>query len=116
MDKIRKILEQNISPELAEKLKTAKNDVEFCKMLSDNGIDVEKLQRQLPDDFLNNVAGGYRNYGQNVYCPNCSNGEESQISYQFFSSLWQFKDRYRCRKCNSYFQIDENGNPYLVEG
>ena len=116
MEEFRKSLKDKISDELAEKLKTAKSDVEFCKMLADNGVDVEKLQRTLPDEILDNVSGGYRNYGQDVYCPDCHNGVEDEISYQYLTSLWRFKDVYRCRKCDTYFQIDNNGSPYKVEG
>ena len=114
-EEIRKILGQNISDEVAERLKDAKNDVEFCRILADSGVDVEKFQKQLPEDCLDAVSGGYLDMGQIVRCPKCRNGEKSEISWQALISTMNEADRYRCRKCNSYFQIDEDGYPYLIE-
>ena len=50
-ENLRTILEHNLSAEAAENLRTIKNEDEFRKVLADNGIQAEKLQRKLPDDL-----------------------------------------------------------------
>ena len=44
--KIHEELDSLIPSEVKEKLKNVKGDVEFCKILADNGIDVEKVEKR----------------------------------------------------------------------
>ena len=94
----------NISDELREKLKTCKSDVETCKMLADNGIDVEEFQKSLSDDVLKKVGGGYTDIiGDTVYCPWCNESRSENISYQCITSIINKTDTYRCRTCKKFF-------------
>ena len=93
-----------ISDELKEKLKSCKSDVEVCKMLADNGIDVEEFEKTLPDEVLSQIGGGYKDInGDWIYCPWCNNSEKSELSHQILASLVNQAYIYRCCKCNQYF-------------
>ena len=108
----------NISDELREKLKTCKSDVEACKMLADNGVDVEEFQKSLPDEVLNKVGGGYKDIiGDTVYCPWCKESEYDSISYQCIASLFSNIDTYRCRTCGKFFEKDwyDDGSIEMVK-
>ena len=105
-ENLRTILEHNLSAEATENLRTIKNEDEFRKVLADNGIQAEKLQRKLPDDLMGTVSGGYDFEGNDVHCPCCGNEEYDHISFQFFTSFKYFADTYQCDLCKTYFQID----------
>ena len=115
-ESIKELIDKNISPELAEKLKEAKTDVEVCKLLADNGVDVEKLQKQIPDEALDQIGGGYTDmFGDVIDCPCCGNKEKDEISYQFFASLYYMEAVYRCRKCGCLFGIDINNITRVID-
>ena len=87
------------------------SDVGVCKLLAENGIDLEEFEKTLPDSFLNQVNGGYKDaFGSHIYCPWCNNEDSDEISRQFFASL--FTDgavKYRCCKCDKYFKVSAYG-------
>ena len=96
--------------ELLEKLETAESDVQACKLLSDNGVDPEEFEKTLPDDYLEQVNGGYKSLEIDIHCPNCGNGERDEISRQFWASMFtDSATKYRCRKCDCYFKVSSNG-------
>lgn len=110
-EEILKRLYERIPIRLQSKLAKVNSDVEFCKILADNGIDVEKLQKTLPDDVLDKVGGGYENiFGTEIYCPNCGNHDSDEISLQIFATLTSGSTKYRCRKCDKYFKMDASGH------
>ncbi len=95
----------NISDELNEKLKTCRSDVESCRMLADNGIDVEEYQKALPDEVLKKINAGYEDMiGDTVFCPWCKETASDKISYQTLISLRYNNDTYRCRKRGKFFE------------
>ncbi|MBR1829759.1 MAG: hypothetical protein IJ781_09695 [Atopobiaceae bacterium] len=95
----------NLSPELKEKLQEARSDAEACEILVDGGVDVEELERQLSDQELESVSGGWRIGGADVCCVYCGNRDENRTSYQRWASLWIKGYKYRCLECNHYFRI-----------
>lgn len=101
----------NLSDELKAKLSECKSDVETAKMLADNGIDVEEFEKQLPEDVLKAIGGGYDDMlGVEVYCPHCGNKDEDEISFQVIASFTSFRSKYRCRKCGGFFRKDDTGH------
>ena len=117
IEKVKELLKQDISEDLIEKLKEAKDDVSICKALADSGIDVEKLQKQVPDEILSQIGGGYSDLGGvEVYCPICGNGDSDAISFQIFASLFYVTEVCRCRKCGNKFTVGLHGEiEYLDE-
>lgn len=118
-----------VPAELMEKLKDAKGDVEFCKILADHGVDVEEIEKAvknsgvdygeigivLDQDELADVSGGWtEQVGDRdvVYaCPWCGNGDRSETSRQFWATLGanimssQAVTVYRCKKCDQYWEM-----------
>ena len=120
-DILRQELQGALPLKVQEKLKSAKSDMETCRILADNGIDVEKIEKKIAnagfdqikiglqevsDDALTNVAGGWKTYDAEVRC-RCGNGDRDEFSYQFWaSSLYGPRTKkYRCKKCNSYMKV-----------
>ena len=96
--------------ELQERLALAKSDVELCKLLADNGYDVEKLQKLVPDDILNQIGGGFDNIlGTEIYCPSCGTTDSEDLSFQVLASFKKLQSKYRCRKCDCFFKLDATG-------
>ena len=110
----------DVPAEVKEKLAGLKSDVEVCKALVQNGVDVaalekklkaagfdlRKLGKEITDREAEGVAGGFENsdYDYDVKCK-CGNNNRDDFSYQFFSSLVDSYDWYRCEKCNTYVAI-----------
>lgn len=87
-----------------------KTDVEACKILADKGIDVEKLQKELPDEFLSQIGGAYVDWcGVEIHCPTCGNADKNELSFQVIATLYAFKTIYRCRKCGNLLSVDIDG-------
>ena len=100
----------NLPKELLTKLESAESDVQVCKILADNGIDPEEFERSLPDNYLEEVNGGYKSLDIDIHCPDCGNGERDEISRQFWASMFtDSATKYRCRKCNCYFKVSSYG-------
>ena len=115
--------------EVLEKLKGVVSDVEFCKILADNGIDVEEIEKKvknsgvdfsestvvLDNDELSNINGGWYEWvsDHNVLyeCPHCHNGDRERNSRQFWASLGanflssQAVVIYRCRNCGHFWEM-----------
>ena len=110
----------DVPAEVREKLAGLKSDVEVCKALVQNGVDVsalekklkasgfdlQKIGRKLTDNELEGAAGGFEadGYDYDVVCT-CGNNNRDDFSYQYFASLVDSLDWYRCEKCNSYVAI-----------
>lgn len=45
-DEMRAVLEEDLPVAVCDELGRTKSDVEFCRLLAENGIDVQKLQAQ----------------------------------------------------------------------
>ena len=112
-----------IPAEVHEKLRGAKGDVEVCRILAENGVDVEKVEQKIkelgfnlnkiclqevPDDALANVGGGFEYNQSFVTCP-CGNGDRDQFSLQWFASNLSINYRprkiFRCKICNKYIYV-----------
>lgn len=116
--------------EVLEKLKGVASDVEFCKILADNGIDVEEIEKKvknsgvdfsestvvLDNDELSNINGGWYEWvsDHNVLyeCPHCHNGDRERNSRQFWATLSanffspsQAVVIYRCRNCGQFWEM-----------
>lgn len=103
----------DLSKEMKEKLSEAKSDVDACKMLADNGIDVEEFEKSLSESELETIKGGYTPAFSDfeIECPNCHNGEKEMISRQFWASMFcDSATKYRCRNCNTCFKVYNNGS------
>ena len=117
-------LKEMIPAEVREKLRASRgSNVETCRILAQNGIDVEKIEKKIKDAGINlnkiafkeipveeleKVAGG----SAKVYVPlvcRCGNADINKMSYQIFDSICAFLDydcdyesAYRCELCNTY--------------
>ena len=107
MEKIRKNIIAKIPDDVLKQLEKTSNDVEFCKTLADNNIDVEQFEAELKktgmafpepgtrlaDEMMENVSGGWKDdpndpFEVDVECPNpnCRSKERKDHSYQYFRS------------------------------
>ena len=124
---------QSIIPiELKEKLNTAKSDMEACKLLAENGIDVEKIEKmiadsgfdqirigmQLPDDSLTGIAGGFQEGRLGEVKCTCGNSNRDNFSRQFWASLAsrRFTSIYRCICCDKYVGVLASGGLEYMSG
>ena len=102
------------------------SDVELCKMLAQEGVDLEAIERkinnagfdtrkiglQVPDDELYTIHGGFHedDFGGEIVCE-CGNSDRNQFSRQFWSSMFSIrKSYYRCKKCNTYIAVAGKGS------
>ena len=115
-----------IPSEVKEKLETAKSDVEVCRILAENGIDVEKIEKkikdagfnlnkiglqELPDEALDKIAGGFETGGVEIKCP-CGVHDRSCFSYQVIDTLMStdiVDSVYRCKNCGMYITKLKDG-------
>ena len=105
MKELRAILEENIPANLRDGLARAEGDEEFLRMLAENGIEVQKLKRRIPDDAIDRIAGGLKDTEDTVICcPNCENSESDKISLQIFTSIVSGSCQYQCQKCGNFFR------------
>ena len=123
-------LDEMIPAELREKLRNAKGDVGVSKMLAENGIDVEKIEKkisaagfdqikiglqELSTDELDMVTGGYYGDRVNEFVCRCGNRNKDEMSWQFWSSMIQelvgsyYRRTWRCKKCGTYITATEDG-------
>ena len=112
-----------IPSEVKEKLETAKGDVEVCRILAENGIDVEKIEQKIKDagfnlnkiclqevcdEELEKIAGGFEHNQALVRCT-CGNDNRDDFSWQFIASRLSTyprpRDIFRCKKCNTYVYV-----------
>ena len=115
----RKEVMVGIPVEVQGKISAARSDAEARRILAENGIDAEKLEKKiaaagvnpitlskLPDEALDKVAGGWERYGAEIRCA-CGNDDYEEFSYQFWASSFCFGPswKYRCKKCNRYMKI-----------
>ena len=100
-----------ISDELKEQVNESKSDNQACRALADAGVDVEAFEKELPDDYMNTVAGGWEGLdGRDLHCPHCGNNDRDEVSYQIWASMFMDSaSKYRCKKCNHYFKITSYG-------
>ena len=95
-----------LSEELKQKLRKAKGDADFFKILEDNGVDSEAYKKSLTEDDLANVNGGFENAaGVIVKCKWCGEDRGDEMSYQFWASMNSKLSTYRCRSCGKYVQV-----------
>ncbi len=115
--------------EIREKLKNAFSDKAACKILADNGVNVEALEKKaedfgipvkklsLSENLLDKVAGGFsdENYGYDISCP-CGNSGRDQFSRQFWATLFTTNTKaiYRCKNCSRYFRIVNDHNIQIL--
>ena len=86
------------------------SNVEILKKFVEQGVDVEAFEKQLPDDLLNSISGGYEDFwDDSVYCPNCNNADKERISYQYWATITNHHAVYRCRNCEKFFHKIEYG-------
>ena len=100
-----------IPDDVKEAVNAAKSDKEACKAMADAGLDVEQIERALPDHFLDDVSGGWNGIGKDSYhCPHCGNDDRDRVSRQFWASMFMDSaTKYRCKNCNHYFTISSYG-------
>ena len=108
-----------IPAEVQEKLNAANGKAEAYRILTENGIDVERIKKkmadagldevkiglqELPDEALDKIAGGFESDGVEIRCP-CGTYNSSCFSYQIIDT-WMSTDIvaavYRCKNCGMY--------------
>ena len=128
---LQKEVGEMIPPEVREKLRASKgSNVKTCKILAENGIDVEKIENkmkdsgliklnkiglELPDEALDKIAGGSAGATGRIVC-RCGNADRNKMSWQFFDSFLASLDyecdydlAYRCELCDTYILVLKNG-------
>ena len=111
---------KDIPEEVRKKIANVYSDVELCKILADNGIGVEKLEKkiadagidirndglQLSDSELDHVAGGFQDsmYEGDITC-DCGNSNSDDFSKQCWASWFSSRRYYRRKKCNRYLIV-----------
>ena len=122
-------LDEMIPAEVREKLKNAKGDVGVSKMLAENGIDVEKIEKRIEgaglpvkkigfqkvaDEALANIAGGSAR-GVAITCK-CGNCDTEKMSFQIFESAISYTHcgcyTYRCEICDTYLDVFDSWIQY----
>ena len=123
---LKKKIRGMIPPEVQEKINAAAGDVAVCKILAENGIDVEKVEKkikdagfnlnkiglqELPDDALDKIAGGFETDGTEIRC-SCGVSDRSCFSYQIIDTLMstdKIEAVYRCKNCGMYITKLKDG-------
>ena len=128
---LQKDVREMIPPEVREKLRASRgSNVKTCKILAENGIDVEKIENkmkdsgliklnkiglELPDEALDKIAGGSAGARERIVC-RCGNADLNKMSFQIFDSFLANLDyecdydmSYRCELCDTYILILKNG-------
>ena len=120
---LRKVLTDKVPADVLNKLDTVNSDVECCKILAENGVNLDEIEKiiadhgfnmnkiclQLPESELAGISGGFYDstYKGEVVCPICGTSSRGDFSKQIFRSmLAEKKSYYRCKKCNQYFSIN----------
>ena len=124
---LQKDVGEMIPPEVREKLRASRgSNVKTCKILAENGIDVEKIENkmkdsgliklnkiglELPDEALDKIAGGSAGARERIVC-RCGNADLNKMSFQIFDSFLANLDyecdydmSYRCELCDTYILI-----------
>ena len=100
------------------------------RILSENGIDVEKIEKkikdaginlnkiclkELPDEALEKIAGGGAGENKGFVC-RCGNADRNKMSWQVIDSILSTFDydcdydmAYRCELCDTYILVLKNG-------
>ena len=127
-------LNEMIPAEVREKLKKPRGDVGVSKILAENGIDVEKIEKRIEDagfelkktgfqgvadELLDKVSGGSAQAGVQIKCK-CGNCDRNKMSFQFLASLAGSLDAYyggansvyRCELCDTYIYVYDNRVEY----
>lgn len=76
-----------VSDEVRARLQQAMSDNEACAILVEAGVDVEAIERELADEQLENVAGGWEGIDREFECPWCHEKDREMVSRQFWASL-----------------------------
>ena len=116
------------------KLSTAKSDREAFRILADNGVDLEAINRkiaaagfgstetglqELSEDVLENAAGGFFpiNTGIDVVCT-CGARDKDDFVIQAFLALTgasKYMFIYRCKKCGQLIGLTRGGKVEYID-
>ncbi len=118
---------QGMLPEdVRQKVREANGDVETCRVLAENGIDVEQIEKkikkagfnlnkiglqELPDEELDKIAGGFETDGINIKC-RCGAVHRSCFSYQIIDTMFSYdfvRNIWRCKNCNLLIRQHKDG-------
>ena len=115
-----------IPVEVQEKVSAAVGDEAIRKILAENGVDVEQIEKkiagsrfaqakiglqELPDESLDKIAGGFKVDGVEIKCP-CGVHDRSCFSYQVIDTLMStdiVDSVYRCKNCGMYITKLKDG-------
>ena len=115
-----------IPDEVKTKLESAHTDVEVCKLLSENDIDLEAIEKTkndhgfdpkkisyMDDKELDTITGGFVETEHadghpvtwNIACAVCRNENRNDFSEQFWTALFSkgISSYYRCKICNTLY-------------
>ena len=111
------LIPENVRGKLAD----VKSDVEACKLLAENGVDLDAIEKKIKDAYakmkinvlelsdteLDTIVGGFDNDKyDDIHCWKCGASERDDFSYQFWASSFLAEGRiYRCRKCDLYYHF-----------
>ena len=120
---LRNALKDKVPEEILDQLEGTGSDQDCCRILAENGVDLEEIEKiiadhgfdmhkiglQLQDTELESVSGGFydSDFEGDVKCPWCNNSDRGNFSRQAWRSFFsRKKSYYRCKSCNQYFAID----------
>ncbi len=119
-------VKEMIPAEVQEKLNAVKNRAEACRILAENGIEVDRIEKkiaaagiarartglqELTDQALDKIAGGFETDGVEIRCE-CGTYDRSCFSYQVidtFMSTDKVDAVYRCKNCGMYITKLKDG-------
>ena len=123
---LREEFKKMIPADVQEKANAAVGDEAVRRVLAENGIDVEKIEKkiartgfnparinlqELPDEALDKIAGGFETGGVEIKCP-CGVHDRSCFSYQVIDTLMStdiVDSVYRCNNCGMYITVLKDG-------
>ena len=126
-----------IPDEVKEKLNSVTSDIEACRILADNGVDIHVLEKKIKDagfpahastsdleeNALENVSGGFfiGNASTDVVCK-CGNRKREDFETLFITGLTagsykNYRYVFKCKKCGQIVGVKDTGEiEYINRG
>ncbi len=123
---LKKALADIVGADVMKKLENVYSNVDVCRILAENGVDLDAVEKkiadagldmkriglQLPDDRLSEISSGFweEDMKADLECPVCHRDDRKNFSRQFWVSLIapNTKSIYRCKKCDLYIAVNED--------
>ncbi|MBR2676504.1 MAG: hypothetical protein IKE28_06310 [Solobacterium sp.] len=120
-------IETMIPEEVRLKLRGAESVADSKRILAENGLNVNMIEQKIeaanlapktvglaamPDDALENIAGGFDFYGSEIKC-SCGNNNPGEFMVYPPFYLPDYKCYLRCDRCRRYIFIRNDGEVFF---